>query len=151
MPTALTALKVRELMTENPVVCATTDNLYLVAHLMEENEIGCIPVVDIDHKTLLGLVTDRDIVCRAAAAGQNLAFVNAGNVMTKRNLVTARPDDDIDVVIQKMISNQVRRVPVVDKGKLLGMISSADVAIALDGCAEAAELLKAVSEKRTLS
>lgn len=94
---------------------------------MVENNCGEIPVVDTaDH--VIGVVTDRDIVCRAVAEGKNPSGYTVERVMTER-VVTVPADAPIEDVVATMERHQIRRVPVVDeRGCCAGIISQADVA-----------------------
>jgi len=114
-----------------------------VAKLMAHNDCGEIPVVDpADH--LVGVVTDRDIVCRVVAEGKNPIAYTAETCMSGP-VVTVRADAPLDEVVTTMEAHQIRRVPVVDeKDFCVGIISQADVSRA--GTArDVAELVREVS------
>jgi CBS domain-containing protein len=116
-------------MTSNPA-CGTTDMpLQEIARLMVDCDCGEIPIVERhDMKRPVGVVTDRDIVCRALAAGKNPLTMNAGSVMTSP-AITAKQDDDVDTIKGLMETHQIRRIPVVDpNGEICGIVSLADIA-----------------------
>lgn len=117
----------RDVMTPDPACCSRTTTLDEVARLMVQNNCGEIPVVDTaDH--VIGVVTDRDIVCRAVAEGKNPSGYTVERVMTER-VVTVPADAPIEDVVATMERHQIRRVPVVDEsGCCAGIISQADVA-----------------------
>jgi len=96
---------------------------------MVECDCGEIPVVERnDAKKPVGVVTDRDIVCRAVAEGKNPLTMTAGMVMTSP-AVTAKERDDVDTIKAMMETHQIRRVPVVNQdGELCGIVSLADIA-----------------------
>jgi CBS domain-containing protein len=133
----------RDVMTRDPACCSPTATLDEVAKLMIENDCGEIPIIDRSEKPI-GVVTDRDIVCRAVAEGKNPAAHTVESVMT-RPVVTVRADAPIDDVVATMERHHIRRVPVVDDGGCCtGIIAQADLAV--DGPPDkVAELVREVS------
>ena len=111
---------------------------------MVEADCGEIPVTDNSNR-LLGVITDRDIVCRAVAKGKNPTAVTAADVMTEP-VVCVNEDTSLDDVMAVMEENQIRRVPVVDAaGCCCGIIAQADVALnAREG--QTGELVREVSK-----
>ncbi len=123
-------MKVKELMTRNPA-CATPDTeLPKVAKMMDDMQVGSIPVIDNkDSLKVIGVVTDRDIATRAVAQGKNPLQMKAQDIMSKP-VVTVHQDDDVQDVAKLMMQNMVRRVPVLDQsGKICGMVAQADIAL----------------------
>jgi len=122
-------MKVREIMTTNPACCTRDTPLSEVARTMVDRDCGQIPVVDnMSSRKLVGVVTDRDIVCRAVAQGQNPVEMSAGDVMSSP-VVTVMPDAKVEEVCRTLEDRQVRRVPVQDdKGSCCGIVSLADIA-----------------------
>lgn len=120
---------VRSIMTMNPACCTMDTKLADVARLMIDHDCGEIPVVNNhEEKRLVGVITDRDICCRAVAQGLNPAAMNAKDCMTSP-AITAGMDLPIESCMELMEKNQIRRVPVVDdKGCCCGMVSIADFA-----------------------
>jgi CBS domain-containing protein len=117
----------RDLMTSNPVCCSPTATLDQVAQLMATNNCGEIPVIDASERPI-GVITDRDIVCRVVAEGKNPSAHTAESCMTS-SVVTVRADAPIAEVVAMMEDHQIRRVPVVDDGGCCtGIISQADIA-----------------------
>jgi CBS domain-containing protein len=141
-------MQAREIMTENPVCCLPDESLVSVAQKMRDNGCGLLPVVEnLDKNRLVGVITDRDIICRVVAAGQDCSAATVQNAMTSNRLWTARPDSSLDDVIERMEEGQVRRIPVVDEnGMVQGIIATADVALELDEPEEIAEVLEEISE-----
>ena len=138
-------MKVRDVMTENPVVCTPDTKLQDVAKMMAEHDCGCIPVVE-DQKSRrpVGVVTDRDITCRMVAEGKNPLEATAADCMSTPS-VTASPDESVEDCCRKMEESQIRRVPVVDdSGGCCGMVAQADVALKASK-EDAAEVVKDVS------
>jgi CBS domain-containing protein len=119
----------KDLMTSNPA-CATIETpLQRVAQLMVECYCGEIPVVERNGaQRPVGVVTDRDIVTRALARGQNPLSMTAADVMTSP-AVTAKETDDVDTIKHLMETRQIRRVPIVSgSGEITGIVSLADIA-----------------------
>jgi CBS domain-containing protein len=116
----------RDIMTPNPACCGPNTTLDEVAKLMVQNDCGEIPVIDVND-CVVGVVTDRDIVCRVVAAGMNPIAHTAASCMTPR-VMCVREDASIEDVIAMMEEHQIRRVPVVkDGGLCTGIISQADL------------------------
>ena len=119
-------MRVKECMSEN-VVWATGDNtIYDVAKLMNENHIGSIPVCD-NNRNLVGIITDRDIVLRTIACDKDVRHTKVTDIMTTEVIRTSR-DTEVSWVANIMAKNQIRRVPVVEDEKLVGIISVGDLA-----------------------
>ena len=119
----------KDLMTPNPQCCTAETRLNEVAKLMVECDCGEIPVID-DARKLIGVITDRDIVCRIVAKGQNPAAMTAGDAMTQP-VISVTEDSSLEDVLSAMEEHQVRRLPVVDaNGCCCGIVSQADVALA---------------------
>ena len=114
-----------------------------VAKKMRDLDIGAIPVCEKDH--LVGMITDRDITCRAVAKGTDLSKLTASDVMTK-NVVYCRDTEDLQDAIHIMENKQIRRMPAIDEDKrMVGMLSLGDVSHAASQQI-AGEAIKAVSE-----
>jgi CBS domain-containing protein len=142
------AITAGEIMTHQ-LRCARPDTtLQEVAVIMRDENIGVVPVVEAGGR-LVGMVTDRDLVVRAAATGKPLAEMSAGEVMTD-DIEAVTPDEQVRDVIELMGERQIRRIPVVDRDdRLLGIISMGDVASRADYDEELQEALERVSSKRS--
>lgn len=137
-------MQVRDIMTENPACCAPDTSLEDVARIMADQDCGEIPVLD-ERGRPLGVVTDRDITCRAVALGKDPASTAARDVMTG-SVITTTPDASLEEAVAQMEDNQIRRMPVVDSnGVCCGMIAQADIARAAPEH-ETAELVRDVSQ-----
>ena len=133
----------RDVMTPDPACCTPNTTLDEVAKLMAQNDCGEIPVVDPGDQ-IIGVVTDRDIVCRVVAAGKNPMAYTAETCMSGP-VVTVRADATLDDVVATMEKHQIRRVPVVDdRDSCVGIISQADVSWT-GGTREVAKLVREVS------
>ena len=117
----------RDVMTANPACCKPETPLDQVARLMVQHDCGEIPVIDVAEQ-IVGVVTDRDIVCRVVAEGRNPMAYPAEICMSEL-VVTMPMDAPLPEVLAAMEKHQIRRVPVVDDvGRCVGMISQADLA-----------------------
>jgi CBS domain-containing protein len=120
-------MQIRDIMSPNPACCARSTSLQEVAHMMVAEDCGEIPVCDEARKPV-GVVTDRDIVCRLIAKGKNPLEMRAEDCMSSP-VVTANPDTPVEEAVRLMEQYQVRRLPVVDAdGKCCAMVSQADLA-----------------------
>lgn len=123
-------MSVEQVMTRDPVCCTPDTAIQEIAMLMLRNDCGEIPVVDdLGSRRLIGVVTDRDITCRAVANGRDPATTPASDVMTD-SVVTVRENADVEECERKMEKHQIRRIPVVDaEGRVCGIVSQADIAL----------------------
>ena len=138
-------MKVRELMTKQPTTVKADATLGEVATLMKQSDCGSIPVVE--GGRLVGIVTDRDIVVRGIAAGVDPKTQRISKVMSS-DPVTVGPDDDVTDAEKKMADRQIRRLPVVEGGKLVGIIVTAQIARAGNE-RKVGETLKEISVSRS--
>jgi CBS domain-containing protein len=141
-------MKARDIMTPDPAVVTPDQPVSCAAQIMRDCDVGVVPVVSNDgSRTLIGLITDRDIAVRhVASAHAHDCTVRAH--MTSGDIETVNADDDSEEVLQAMKRREVRRIPVTDRnGSLVGVIAQADIAVT-DRIpkAEVADVVKAVSE-----
>jgi CBS domain-containing protein len=120
---------VRELMTPDPVAVDESTPLQQVALVMREEDIGDVIVER--QGSPAGIVTDRDIVVRALAEGEDARTLQAGDICSG-DVLSVAPDDDIDEAASLMREAAVRRVPVIDDGRVVGIVSLGDLARADD-------------------
>jgi CBS domain-containing protein len=134
----------RDVMTPDPACCTAGTTLDQVAKMMIQHSCGEIPVVDVNDRPI-GVVTDRDIVCRVVAEGKNPMAHTAESCMS-HPVVTVRHDDSLQDVVATMEQHQIRRVPVTDEhGCCTGVISQADIARA-ESVSAVGELVREVSQ-----
>lgn len=119
----------RDVMTAQAHCVTDTETILNAAQKMRDLDVGSLPITDADGK-LIGMLTDRDIVVRGVAAGSDLSTAMAGEFAAGEPL-TITPDSSAEVALQVMSQNQVRRLPVVEDGRMVGMISQQDIAAAL--------------------
>ena len=133
----------RDVMTPDPACCTPNTTLDQVAKMMVQNNCGEIPVIDVNDQ-LIGVVTDRDIVCRVVADGKNPIAYTAETCMSQP-VVSVEAGDPIERVVSTMETHQIRRVLVVDeRGCCAGIIAQADLAWA-EPLREVGELVREVS------
>jgi CBS domain-containing protein len=119
--------KINEVMTDRPRAVTPQTSVRDAAKLMEEEDVGSLPVVE-DQARLVGIVTDRDVAVRVVAGGLDADSTKVGEVASAE-VITLTPDHDLDEALGLMAQAQVRRLPiVVRENELVGMISQADVA-----------------------
>lgn len=137
-------VQVKDLMNPSVVTIEPTSSAALAARLLSRHNVGVLPVCGEDRK-LRGVVTDRDIVLRCVAAEEDPAQTLVREIMT-RGCATVSPQDDCRAATQLMARQQVRRLPVVEGGKLVGIVSLADLARSQRFDMEAAQALGEISE-----
>ena len=118
-------MKVRDLMTSDPASVGPDDVVAQAATLMRQEDCGSLPVVK--DATLVGIVTDRDIAVRSVAAGADPKRQHVSEIMSA-DPITVAPDSDADDAARIMAEHQVRRLPVVEDGHLLGIVVTAQLA-----------------------
>jgi CBS domain-containing protein len=136
---------VREAMTEDPRSIGPSASVVEAARLMRDEHVGSLPITDGD--TLVGMITDRDITTRVVAEAADLATSSVGDVYSQ-DLISVEPDKDLEEALTLMARHQVRRLPVVEDGRLVGIVAQADIALALsDDEQKTGELVEAISER----
>ena len=139
------ANSVRDAMTEDPRSIGPSTSVVEAAQLMRDEHIGSLPITDGD--TLVGVITDRDITTRVVAEAADLATTSVGDV-SSQDLISVQPDKELEEALQLMARHQVRRLPVVENGRLVGIVAQADIALTLSGDErKTGELVEAISER----
>ncbi len=136
-------MKVSEIMSNHVITANQREPVAAAARLMKRHNLGVLPVCD-DSGALRGLVTDRDIVLRCVALDLDPADTMLREIMT-RGIRTCRPADGADAAAGTMRREQIRRLPVVDGGRVVGMVSLADLARRSSLSMEAASALGDIS------
>jgi CBS domain-containing protein len=134
---------VREVMTTNVDFCTPLDNVFEVATKMKELNVGAIPIME--NEKLIGMITDRDLVVRGIAEkhpGSN----SVTNIMSD-HLITIGPEASVDEASHLMAQHQIRRLPVVENGQLVGILALGDLAVNNYSDDEAGEALSEISEQ----
>jgi len=138
------AKSVRDAMTENPRSIGASASVVEAARLMRDEHIGSLPITD--DEELVGMITDRDITTRVVAEAADPKMTSVGDVVS-RDLISVEPDEELEEAVQLMASHQVRRLPVVENGRLVGIVAQADVALTLrENEQRTGQLVEAISE-----
>lgn len=117
--------QIRDIMTDDIECCTLLDNVFEVATKMKEWNVGAIPIVD--GEKLVGMITDRDIVVRGVAE-KHPGSTKVEDIMSKE-LVTVTPDTSTRDAANIMADHQIRRLPVVEGDRLVGIVSLGDLAV----------------------
>ena len=136
-------MRVRDLMSKSVVTIAPEESAALAARLLSRHELAALPVCAADG-TLVGIVTDRDIVTRCVAAGEEPGRVPVRDIMSPAPSVIT-PETPISDAARLMAQRQVRRLPVVEQGHVVGMLSLGDLARSRRTDTEAAAVLSDIS------
>lgn len=137
-------MQVRDLMNQSVVSITPAESASLAARLLSRHNLGSLPVCGEDGG-LRGIVTDRDIVTRCVAAEEDPEKVQVKDIMT-RNCAVVSPDDDVREAARMMAGKQVRRLPVLEGGKVVGMVSLGDLALSQQYQMETGKALSEISE-----
>jgi CBS domain-containing protein len=139
-------MKAADLMTRNVATCRPDQTAADAARVMWDRDCGVVPVVDRDG-TLKGVVTDRDLLMASQIQGKNPAELRLSSLV-RGPVETCRDDSDVQFVLSKMASRQIRRVPIVDRNeRLVGIISINDLALrAVDDERQMRPLTKTLAE-----
>jgi CBS domain-containing protein len=136
------SIKIRDAMTPGVRSVSPSDSLTDAAVAMRDEDVGSLPVVEGDR--VVGIVTDRDIVVRAVAERADPQALKVGDV-SSGDPVTIQPEEDLDEALELMASHRIRRLPVVEDGRLVGVVAQADVALEAKEKA-AGEMLEEISQ-----
>ena len=117
--------QIRDVMTQNPSSCAPSTAVVEAAKVMAREDVGAVPVVEGDR--LVGVVTDRDVVVRVLAEERDPQATTVGEIVSS-DVVSVAPDAGLDEALRLLARHQVRRLPVVEGDRLVGIVAQADVA-----------------------
>ena len=123
------AQHIRELMTPNPVSMLGTASVHEAARAMRDTEIG--DVIVIEHNQVCGIITDRDIAVRVVAEAKDPATTALADICS-HSLLTVTPTDSVEHAVRLMRTHAIRRLPVVEEGKAVGIVSLGDLAVERD-------------------
>jgi CBS domain-containing protein len=139
------AKKARDIMSTDCTCIGENDSLVDAARMLADMNVGALPICGEDDR-LKGMLTDRDIVVKAIAKGKDLNTTKAGELgQGDGKTITIGADDSIEEALRTMASNQVRRLPVIDGHRLVGIIAQADIARNIDED-KVGELVEAISQ-----
>jgi CBS domain-containing protein len=135
-------MKIRDVMTPNPRTVSPDDTIQAAARIMQAEDTGVVPVVD--NGKVLAIVTDRDIVIRVVAEGASLTSP-VGAIAT-RDVVCVTPDTTTREANELMSERQIRRLPVVENDRLVGVVSIGDLAVKEGKDSRTGDTLQSISE-----
>ena len=138
-------MKLRDIMTEQVVRIRPEETVSVAARMLEHNNIGVLPVCGGDGR-LCGVLTDRDIVTRCLAAGRSPEKTSVRDIMTGKVYV-GRPEMEVSLAAGLMGKEQIRRLPVMENGKLCGMVSLGDLARKEESSIDAGDALTEISSQ----
>jgi CBS domain-containing protein len=116
---------IKEVMTRDVRACEPNATVAGAAKVMAQEDVGPVPIVE--DGRLIGIVTDRDIVVRVVAEGRDPNATTVSEIASTE-LVTVSPDDDLDEALKLLAERQIRRLPVVEGDRLVGIVAQADIA-----------------------
>ncbi|HHY06534.1 MAG TPA: CBS domain-containing protein [Clostridia bacterium] len=120
-------MKLKEIMTKDVIAVSPDTSVLDVAQIMKDKNIGSVPVCK-ENMDVAGIITDRDIVLRVVCAEKNPKMIKCEEIMTDK-LVVGKTDMEVEAALELMGDVQVRRLPVVENGKLVGFVSLGDLAV----------------------
>ena len=120
-------MKLKKIMTQDVIVVSPDTSVLDVAQIMKDKNIGSVPICK-ENMDVEGIVTDRDIVLRVVCAEKNPKMIKCEEIMTDK-LVVGKADMEVEAALELMGDVQVRRLPVVENGKLVGFVSLGDLAV----------------------
>lgn len=119
-------MRVKDCMCKKVVRATPETTLNEIAKLMENNNVGCVPICNTENH-IVGFVTDRDIITRCVATNKNCSQTKASDIMTTK-VIKITPDTELDNAIDTMSKNQIRRLPVIENEEIVGMLTIGDLA-----------------------
>ena len=135
-------MKIRDVMTPNPKTVSPDDTIQAAARIMQAEDTGAVPVVN--NGRVLALVTDRDIVVRVVAEGTPIT--NLVGSIASQDVICASPDMSTREASELMSEHQVRRLPVVENDRLVGIVSLGDLAVKEGKDSRTGDTLQGISE-----
>ena len=136
-------MQIKDIMSKKLITVSPDENLAVAARLLSRYNIGALPVCGKDGK-LRGVITDRDIVLRCVATEDDANSVKVSEIMTRR-VISVKPEESLKTASDFMAQKQIRRLPVEENGKVVGMVSLADLAKCPNYGAETADTLSEIS------
>jgi len=140
-------VKVKEIMTPKVIGVREHETVEVAARTLEQYNIGAMPVYG-PGGAVCGMITDRDMVTRCIAANRQPSKTTVGQIMTNR-LTSVTPDTEVAAAARLMAKHQIRRLPVLEGGKLCGMVSLKDLAVREESAMDAADALTDISGNQT--
>lgn len=140
-------MKIQDIMTRDPATVTPDATVREAAQIMSREEVGIVPVVaGSGDNRLVGVITDRDIAIRCVAEGRD-SSCKVRDAMSSGELTTCDQSEDLDVLLQAMRTEKVRRIPIVDeRGSLLGIVAQADIVTKAHDTQSAGQTLEGISQ-----
>ncbi|MEA4826535.1 CBS domain-containing protein [Clostridium sp. JNZ J1-5] len=135
-------MEIKNIMTKNVATINPEDTVERAAQMMKEHNVGSIPVCR--GEEVVGIITDRDVALRSAAEGQNVHQQKVKDIMTS-NPVIGTPEMDVHEAARIMSERQIRRLPVVENNKVVGIVALGDLAVEPNFSNEAESALSSIS------
>lgn len=136
-------MKVRDVMTSRVDSVTPNTSVVEIARLMKNTDVGSTPVCE--GKKVIGIITDRDIVLKAVADGANIESISAKDIMNSE-VITVTSDQDVHAAAHLMAEYQIRRLPVVEQGNIVGFLALGDLAVEKIHINEAGDALSDISQ-----
>ena len=135
-------MKIGKLMVENVIGVPSNTSVHEAVRLMNKNRIGCLLVVD--YEKITGIFTERDVLERIVETGKNPRETKVSEIMTK-NVIVGTPDMELVDATRLMFEKKVKKLPIVEDGELVGLVTLTDIARVTSVDKETMELIKALS------
>jgi len=139
-------MKAKNIMTKKIITVQKSDPIEEAANKMKQAGVGTVAVED--QGNIVGIITDRDIVVRDVAVSSQAGKMKCGDVMTT-NIATATPDTNVDDIARLMSERQIKRIPIVEQNKIVGMVSLGDLSQTRGKRQEAGDTLRDITTKQT--
>jgi CBS domain-containing protein len=140
-------MRIEKLMTRNVITLPADASVYDAVKLMNKNRIGCLVVVDNSH--IVGILTERDLLERVLEKCKNPKETRISEIMT-RHVITGKPDMELSDATKVMFKNKVKKLPIIEKNRLVGIVTLTDIARATSVDKQTIELLRKLSNMHIL-
>jgi CBS domain-containing protein len=140
-------MKIEKLMTRNVITLPADASVYDAVKLMNKNKIGCLVVVDNSH--IVGILTERDLLERVLEKCRNPKETMISEIMTK-HVITGKPDTELSEATKVMFKNKVKKLPIIEGNRLVGMVTLTDIARATSIDKQTIELIQKLSNMHML-
>jgi CBS domain-containing protein len=140
-------MRIEKLMTRNVITLPADASVYDAVKLMNKNKIGCLVVVDNSH--IVGILTERDLLERVLEKCRNPKETRISEIMT-RHVITGKPDMELSEATEVMFKNKVKKLPIIEKNRLVGIVTLTDIARATSVDKQTIELIRKLSNMHVL-
>jgi CBS domain-containing protein len=140
-------MKIEKLMTKNVITLSADASVYDAVKRLNKNKIGCLVVVDNSH--IVGILTERDLLERVLEKCKNPKETKVSEIMT-RHVITGKPDMELSDATKVMFKNKVKKLPIIEKNRLVGIVTLTDIARATSVDKQTIELIRKLSNMHVL-